>query len=210
MADYSNRIRSLRRHNKWTQDDLARKLGIDSRSTISNYERGTREPDIEMYEALADVFNVTLDYIRGKPSIPSIGSSGISPLPTTRLLPLLGMIQCGDPILAEENISDFIPVPEYIKADFCLTCKGDSMTGANIYDGDVVFIHKQPDVSSGEIAAVLIDDQATLKRVIKLPGGIILLQPENPKYQPIVLGGESETRSIRIIGKAVHYITRVK
>ena len=88
-------------------------------------------------------------WMRENTSIPSISTSGISPLLPTSMLPLLGMIKCGDPMLAEEGISDFIPVPEYIKADFCLTFKGDSMTGANIYDGDVVFIRKQPDVSSG-------------------------------------------------------------
>lgn len=64
--------------------------------------------------------------------------------------------------------------------------------------------------AAGEIVAVLIDDQATFKRVIKLPSSIILLQPENSKYKPIILGGESETRNIMIIGKAVHYITRGK
>ena len=91
----------------------------------------------------------------------------ILPLPPTKKLPLLGTIACGEPILAEENIEEYIDVDEEVKADFVLRCKGQSMIEARIFDGDLVYIHQQADVENGEIAAVLIDNEATLKKVYK-------------------------------------------
>ena len=99
-------------------------------------------------------------------------------------------------------------MPENVHADFCLRCNGDSMVGARIKDGDVVFIRQQPEVENGEIAAVIIDDEATLKRVY-LSADKIILQPENPRYEPFVFVGE-ELSQIRIIGKAVAFISWVE
>ncbi|MDY4856301.1 MAG: S24 family peptidase [Candidatus Ventricola sp.] len=124
---------------------------------------------------------------------------------TIRRVPLLGNIACGEPILAESDLDTFAVVGNAVKCDFALRCQGDSMINARIYDGDVVFIKKQEFVDDGTIAAVLIDDEATLKRVYKLSDGRIELRAENPVYKPIMVGGEGETRTFRVLGKAVAF-----
>ena len=137
------------------------------------------------------------------------------PLPynTSRRVPLIGTIACGTPILAGENVEREVLLPENVSADFCLRCKGDSMINARIYDGDIVFIRKQPSVENGEIAAVLIDDmadvaEATLKRVYVYENKIIL-SAENTNYEPFVYVGE-EMNNVRIVGKAVAFLSAVK
>ena len=99
-------------------------------------------------------------------------------------------------------------IDEDVDCDFALIAQGDSMTGDRIYSGDVVFIRRQSSVGDGEIAAVALDDELTLKRVRHLrgPGGRIAftqLLPSNPAYSPIEIGGEDETRNVQILGKAV-------
>ena len=121
----------------------------------------------------------------------------------TKKIPLLGTIAAGVPIYADENFDGYRECTEDIDADFCLKIQGDSMIGARINDGDIVFIKKQPDVDNGEIAAVLIEDEATLKRVYKEKDSLIL-QAENPKYAPIVYTAESYVEC-RIMGKAVAF-----
>lgn len=124
---------------------------------------------------------------------------------TSQRVPLLGVIACGEPILAQADIDTFAVVGSAVECDFALRCKGDSMINARIYDGDVVFIKQQEYVDDGTIAAVLLDDDATLKRVYHLADGRVELRAENPKYKPIVVGGENETRTCRILGKAVAF-----
>lgn len=124
---------------------------------------------------------------------------------TTQRVPLLGAIACGEPILAQADTDTFAVVGSAIECDFALRCQGDSMINARIYDGDVVFIKKQEYVDDGTIAAVLLDDDATLKRVYKLADGRVELRAENPKFRPIIVGGEGETRAFRILGKAVAF-----
>ena len=123
-------------------------------------------------------------------------------------VPLLGTIACGEPILADENVECYVSVPDHIHADFCLRCQGDSMINARIFDGDIVYIHKQPIVENGEIAAVLIEEEATLKRVYIYPDKIIL-QPENPLYAPKVYVQE-EMNDIQILGKAIYFTSLVR
>lgn len=135
--------------------------------------------------------------------------SNILPFPTLRKVPRIGRIACGDPITAEQNIEDYDAVPDYVKADFTLVCRGDSMTGARIYDGDVVCIRQQAEVHSGDIAAVLVDgDEATLKRVRFQDDGVVLW-PENPAYAPMAFLG-ADAQRVRIIGKATHFISSVR
>ncbi|AME03348.1 LexA family protein [Selenomonas sp. oral taxon 136] len=121
----------------------------------------------------------------------------------TKKVPLLGTIAAGVPIYADENFDGYRECTEDIDADFCLKIQGDSMIGARINDGDIIFIRKQEDVDNGEIAAVLIEDEATLKRVYKEKDSLIL-QAENPKYAPIVYTAESYVEC-RILGKAVAF-----
>ncbi len=124
-------------------------------------------------------------------------------------IPLLGSIACGAPILAEEHIEDYVDMPKHIFADFALTCKGDSMINARIYDGDIVYIRRQDAVNDGEIAAVLTEDgEATLKRVRLFPDHIALM-PENPMYKPLVFWHE-EMNTVRILGKAIAFTGVIK
>lgn len=127
----------------------------------------------------------------------------ILPMPATYTVPLLGAIACGEPILAAENIEDNVEVPEHLHADFALRCKGDSMINARIHDGDIVYIRQQPAVNNGEIAAVLIGDEATLKRVYVYEDHVVL-QPENPAYEPLVYFKDA-MQAVRILGKAVGF-----
>ena len=119
----------------------------------------------------------------------------------------LGEIACGEPIFANEQYETFIDLESDTNADFVLKAKGDSMINARIQDGDMVFIKEQPDVNDGEIAAVIIDDEATLKRVYKYDDHISLCS-ENPRYKPINIRA-NEGKNIRIIGKAVAAIINI-
>lgn len=204
-------LKKLREYKHMNQAELADALGV-SRSTIGMYETGKREPDFETMEVIADFFNVSMDYLHGKTTSPfgteSSLPSGILPLPRTVKKPRLGSIACGEPILAEQNIETYDNVPEDIHCDFTLKCKGDSMIDARIYDGDIVYIRKQPAVENGEIAAVLIGDEATLKRVY-LEDSTITLMPANPAYAPMIYTGE-RMNLIRILGKAVAFFSCVR
>ena len=191
------------------------------------YERGEREPGIELLESVADTFNVDMDYLIGRSNIPNKHQisetstpynslpkadyshiKNIMPVPETKQLPVIGTIACGTPILAEQNIEDMVNVPAFVQADFVLRCSGDSMINAHIRDGDLVCIRIQPDVDDGQIAAVLIGENATLKRVYHRPDGVMLMA-ENPAYPPMVYIGE-ECEDIRIMGKAITCISKVR
>lgn len=317
---FSERLKSLRLSHNMTQKQLAEALGI-SKSTISMYENGNREPDFETLEAIADILNVDMDQLIGRSlyvprdSVPKririilkyknisisklaelldvdknnlydfifntpvdefnyndprlhniadvlgisvdaffgynifsddttdnyinflfdkidkglpltkqeskivcdyINSSSdtdflhdnIIPLPKTKSIPLVGSIACGTPILAVENIEDYVKVDEKIPADFALRCKGDSMINSRIYDGDIVYIRQQPDVDDGEIAAVLIGEEATLKKVYKYPNKVVL-RASNPIYDDMVYTDE-ELEDIVILGKAVAFFSLVR
>ena len=134
--------------------------------------------------------------------------ANVLPLPKTKRIPLLGTIACGEPITATENIDQYIEVADDIQCTFALRCKGDSMIDARIMDGDVVYIREQPQVENGEIAAVLIEDEATLKRVY-LSEGVVQLVPCNAKYSPMVYTG-AQLDTIRILGKAVAFTSLVR
>lgn len=205
MSTFGTTLRRLRTENKLTQKQLADSLGL-AFSTISMYERGIREPDFETLEAIADYFNVSMDVLHGKSDFTRC--ENIIPMPRMRRIPLLGTIACGEPILAQENIEADIAIPDIITADFALRCKGDSMIGANIYDGDIVYIRQQPIVNNGEIAAVLIGEEATLKRFYR-NGDKVTLMPCNTTMQPFTYQGD-ELNEIKILGKAVYYLSRVK
>lgn len=126
----------------------------------------------------------------------------------TKKFPMLGEIACGEPITANQEYEAFVEASDSIKADFCVTAKGDSMIMARILDGDIVFIKEQPTVNNGEIAAVVIENDVTLKRVY-LYENRIELRPENPTYPVLNYEGE-QLNSIRILGKAVAFQSYIK
>ena len=281
MAHFSDRIKSLRIERGITQEQLAAMLKV-SRSTIGMYEAGKREPDFETSEAIADIFNVDMDYLTGRSDIqrmhpitpttfiPTIydrikqrrlelgltveelaqkmgykdkssiskiengkadipqskvvafaralntttafligvdapafsANSSVLPDTETDTLPRVGRIACGEPILAEQNIEDYDSVPSSWRATFTLICVGDSMA-PRIQDGDLVAIRQQEEVENGEIAAVRIGDEATLKRVY-FHDDYIELRPENPAYSSIIRRRE-EMDDVSIEGRAVGF-----
>lgn len=212
MTKFGARLRQLRTARGLSQMDFSKQIQI-SKSSVNMYERGEREPGLETLERIADYFNVDMDYLLGKSDTVSRFThadlpSNIIPMPEMREIPLIGAIACGAPTLAEEHIEEYIKLPKQVTADFALTCKGDSMINARIFDGDIVYIRQQETVENGEIAAVLIDGEATLKRVRLLPDRIIL-EPENPMYDPLVFRQE-EMNTVRILGKAVAFTSAIR
>lgn len=188
---------------KLTLEEVGNAVGV-AKSTVKKWEDGyisnMRRDKISKLAQVLDLNPVSL--ITGVEN-----SDNITPLPNMYSIPLLGTIACGEPITAAENIEDYVSAPEHIKADFALRCKGDSMVDARILDGDIVYIHQQPSVENGEIAAVLIGDEATLKRVY-ISNDTVTLMPANQKYSPMIYTGE-QLNDIRIIGKAVAFISAV-
>lgn len=207
MGNFASIIKRLRVERGITQEQLAALLKV-SRSTVGMYETGSREPDFETCEAIADIFNVDMDFLLGRSDVERKETilpderipAGFEPLPATDTVPLVGRIACGEPITAEENLEGYVAIPSAWHATFTLTCCGDSME-PRIKDGDLVAIRKDVQIENGEIAAVRIDDEATLKHVYLYKDKIIL-QPENPSYEPIVKMGE-EMSDVHIEGKAV-------
>lgn len=201
-------IRLYRERLGLSQEELAKRLGYKDRSTIAKIESNVNDITQSKIIAIADALKTTPAVLMGWDS-PSIDiPDNILPIPEMRQIPLIGTIACGAPTLAEEHIEDYINIPKQILADFALTCKGDSMINARIFDGDIVYIRQQDMVDSGEIAAVLIDGEATLKRV-QLFDDHVSLEPENPQYRPLVYWGE-EMNNIRILGKAVAFTSAIR
>ncbi len=192
-----------------SQSELAKRSKI-SKSSISRYLKGDWEGKQSAVYSLANALGVTEAWLMGydvpmkaPESVLSSIPAGFEPLPKMVKRPLIGDIACGEPITAEQNVQDMVDVPENIACDFCLRCHGDSMVDAGIHDNDVVYIKIQPTVNDGEIAAVRIGDEATLKRVY-YDGNTITLVPANSAYRPRSYSG-AELNDIQIEGKAVGY-----
>lgn len=157
------KLKEIRKQRKMSQAKLAEKLGV-SRSTVSMWEIGASQPDNDNLLQLAQILNISLDVLLGNDASSAEDASYVLPVQIKRV-PLLGNIACGEPIFAEEEHGEYIYTSDALDVDFCLRAQGDSMIGARIYDGDIVFVRRQDMVDDGEIAAVLIGDEATLKRV---------------------------------------------
>ena len=208
------RIKELRESKGINMKEAARLLKMPY-TTYVNYEKGLREPTSEVLIQLADFYSSSVDYIVGRSdlNIPEDNRSymtpaNIYPIPEMVKIPLLGSIACGAPILAEEHIEEYVDVPKHVRADFALTCKGDSMINARIFDGDIVYVRQQATVDNGQIAAVLIDGEATLKRV-QIYEDHISLEPENPQYRPLVYWGD-DMNTVHILGKAVAFTSAIR
>lgn len=201
-------LKELRKRRGITQGDLANELHI-SKSTICMYELGERYPAYEILLSISELFGVSVDYLLGKEELGGDLPNNVRPVQLKKFR-MLGDIACGEPIWAEEDFETYIEASANIQADFCLTAKGDSMTGARIHDGDIVFIKEQPIVENGRIAAVIIDNEATLKRWYYYPEKKkLMLTPENPAYEPLVYIGE-ELEQVRCLGLAVCFNSKIK
>lgn len=211
MSELSSVLKQRRKELGLTLAQIADKMDV-AEATVQRWESGNiKSIRYEKISKLAEILKVSPSALMGwepnnRPAIPA--ASNILPMPEMRKIPLLGTIACGAPVLAEEHIDGQVDIPVNIHADFALTCKGDSMINARIFDGDIVYIRQQDTVENGEIAAVLIETEATLKRV-RLFDDHISLEPENPMYKPIVFWNE-EMNEVRILGKAVAFTSSVR
>lgn len=205
MARFSDRLRELRNAKDLSQSDFAKQLGI-SKSSVNMYERGEREPNFKMLEQIADYFNVDMDYLLGKSNIRSKNDIDkyLLPLPPMKEWKVIGGTACGSPLHRE--LEETIMAPANIDADRVFRCVGDSMIGAHIFDGDLVFVKTGEFVEDGRIGVVRIEDEYTLKRIYR-GENYLELRSENPKYPPIIIRGEQE--NAEIIGKAVQFLSRV-
>ena len=200
-------MRTRRQELGLTLEEVGDYVGV-GKSTVRKWEHG----DIENMKRdkialLSKILKLSpLTFITGEVEYGT--PDNIIPLPKMKKIPLLGTIACGEPILATENIEALINADKNLNADFALRCKGDSMINARIFDGDIVYIREQPDVEDGEIAAVLIGEEATLKRVYKYPSKVVL-RPENPLYDDMIYSKE-EMNEVRILGKAVAFLSAVR
>ena len=201
-------MKQRRKEIGFSAEKVAERLGV-SPATIYRYEKGDIEKvPVDSLAELAKILQTTPAYLMGWEEQPSPAASkestippGFEPMPKMKKVPLVGSIACGDPITAEQNIEKMVDVPESIRCDFSLTCHGDSMIDAGIHDRDIVYIRIQPEVENGEIAAVRIGDEATLKRVY-YSDDTLTLMPANPAYAPLVYAG-AQLADVQIEGKAV-------
>lgn len=199
-------IKRIRLEHGLSQTELGKIAGVSDKA-VSTWELGIKVPRMGAVEKMATYFGIAKSVIvdDAQPADPSAPPTpippGVEPMPKMKKIPRIGSIACGDPITAEQNIEKMVDVPENIRCDFSLTCHGDSMVDAGIHDKDVVYIRIQPEVENGQIAAVRIGEEATLKRVY-YSGGTLTLMPANPAYAPMVYTGP-QLEEVRIEGRAV-------
>lgn len=213
QTDFAERLTQALDLRGLSAADLSRATGV-SEGTISCYKKGKYQAKQNRVYDFARALRVDPAWLMGY-DVPMERSTtcetesekpagtippGFLPMPEMEQVPLIGSIACGTPILAEQNIEGSACVPARWRATFSLVCKGDSME-PKIHDGDLVAIRKQPEVENGEIAAVRIGEEATLKRVYKRDG-FLELRPENSNYESIILIGEKMAEAT-IEGKAV-------
>ena len=214
VTSFASRLRELLDIKGITQAELCRLTGID-KGRMSHYIRGDYEAkqdgvyDIAVAAGVSEAWLMGYDISMERESVPP-SPSNIFPLPEFVKKPRLGAIACGKPILANGESGIFDDVPASIHCDFTLLCKGDSMINARIFDGDIVYIRQQPEVESGEIAAVRIGDEATLKKVYYAPdSGRIILRACNPLHPDLEFDGD-DLDNIEILGKAVAFTSMIR
>ena len=175
-----------------------------SMPVVSRYENNVHTPKkFTVTENCAKFFGVNINYMWGK-SNDKYGNNVLY-----KEIPVLGTIAAGTPILAQEDILGHEYINPNDNIDFCLKVKGDSMIGARIFDGDIVFIKSQCEVENGEIAAVQIDSEvATLKRVYYVNGSVIL-RAENSLYKDMVFS-KKDSKIVQILGKAISFKSEVR
>ena len=205
MGTLSSILRQRRKDLGYTLLQIADAVGV-SEATVQRWESGNiKSLRHENLIKLAEILNVTPAYLMGwnTESIPL--PDNVTPIGRFNKVPLLGEIACGTPILAEQNITDYVDAPGHIRADYALVCHGDSMINAGIRDGDIVYIRQQDMVDNGQIAAVIIDnEEATLKR-FHYDGNTVILSPANDTMAPRSFTGEA-MNSVRVLGQAVAFL----
>nr|DAX73646.1 MAG TPA: Repressor protein CI [Caudoviricetes sp.] len=206
---FSKNLRRLLEESGKTQKELAEAIG-ESQQVVNTWAIGRSIPRMGRVQKLADYFGVEKSVL-----VDEWQESSIPPYPNIfplqrKRIPLLGEIACGEPIFCNEGRESYIAAGTDIKADFCLKARGDSMTGARIMDGDIVFIQRDAPLEDGQIYAVAIEDEATLKRVYyDAEAGVLQLVAENPAFKPLIYSGE-KLNQVHILGRAIAFQSDVR
>ena len=193
---FSENLRYLRKQAQHSQEYLAKQLNYKSFTTIQKWEDGTSKPSYAVIAKIANIYNVSVNDMMEKDLTIQI--------PT---VPILGTVRGGEPIFAQQQIQDYEPVEpqetnngEY----FYLEVVGDSMKDDRILPGDILYVRKQNTLNNGEIGIVLVDDEATVKRVY-FKNNTLILQPSNDSYQPLVFDEQQlQQHQVQILGKVIH------
>lgn len=200
LQAFGQRVKSARESIGLSQQDLADKV-FTSKSMISSYENGLSDPRQSMIPLLSEALNVSIGWLMtGDDSTLDYSRYDLLPV-TKREIPVLGNVHCGTPTYAEQEY--LAAVDTEINADFALIAVGDSMIDAGIDDGDLVFVRRQSTVDNGQIAVVLINDEAAIKRV-QNSGDVLILNPANPKYETLTFQAK-DGKDIQILGKVVAF-----
>ena len=207
--EFKDKVKSRRLELGLTLEDVANRMGV-SAPTIQRYESGEiQNMRRDKVKKLADALDISPAYLMGwDDSEKSEITTTNKPIIKTKLIPLVGTVACGNPIYAEENIQEYITVDAGDKVDFALHAKGDSMNNCKIDDGDIVYVRQQPIVNNGEIALVLVDDSATIKRFYDY-GDKIVLRPDstNPHHKEQIY--DKNNYNVLVQGKIIFIKTFV-
>ena len=193
---FSDNLRFLRKKAQHSQEYLAQQLNYKSFTTIQKWEDGTSKPSYAVISKIADIYNVTVNAIMEQDL--TIQSTQI---------PILGTVRGGEPIYAHQQTLGYemVDVQETQNGEyFYLEVVGDSMKDDRILPGDILYVRKQNTLNNGEIGIVLVDDEATVKRVY-FKNNQMILQPSNENYQPLVFDiKDLEQHQVQILGKVIH------
>ena len=194
-----NNLRELRLISGLTQEEVGERIGVQ-KAAISKYERGVLPIPLKLLEAFCDLFSVSADRLLGRSNEDEDAFRTVPSEDTVRV-PIVGKVHAGSPILANENIVEFVPLSKGQVASgtyFYMEVEGDCMTGDFIPEGAQVLVRQQKSVQNGQIAVIRLEDEVMLRRV-KYENGYLILVPSNPVYEPtIVTGGDVE-----IVGRVV-------
>lgn len=206
MSDISEKMLNIILEKEISYGELSDKTGIP-KSALQRYATGqTEKIPIDRLQIIASAIGTTPEYLMGWNTNDSNDSkSPFLPLPRMKRWQVIGGTACGSPIHKEVE-DETVLAPADIDADRVFRCVGDSMVGAHIFDGDIVFVKTGEYVEDGRIGVVRVDDEYTLKRIYRGPD-YLELRSENPKYPPIIIRGVQE--NAEIVGKAVQFLTRI-
>lgn len=201
MAQLYENIKYYRKQNGWSQAELAKRTGYTDRTSIAKIENGSVDLPQSRIAKFAEVFGVTESKLMGLDDRQKTTIKNLVPF-EVKQIPLLGKIACGKPIFAAEEHDSYVTA-RGIHADFALEAQGDSMIGDRIHNGDIVFCRNQPQVDNGEVAVVIVKDEATLKHFYYYPDrGMVILKASNPAYEDLIYM-DDEMAEIRVLGKAI-------
>lgn len=205
MTQLSSVLKKRRKELGLTLAQIADAMGV-AEATVQRWESGNiKSIRHEKIGKLAELLKVSPAALMGWGETRSALPDNILPLPTMKRWKVLGGTACGEPIFKELD-DESVLAPADIDADFVFRCIGDSMINARIFDGDIVFVKSGVEVENGQIAVVRIGEEYTLKRIYHGPD-YLELRAENPMYPARIIRGEQE--NAEIVGKAVHFLSRV-